>query len=309
MILDFAMATDARSDVRLEFGTRLRDGLEHVGFVRLTEHGIAADLTTDVYAIAEDLFRLTFDVRHRYYDRRLVSQRMIGGRVHEQGAPCESGDTKEMWSVGRRIGPHPFCTPYPPYPWASELANHERCFGRVMELYDRMDAVFRILCVCLAGACDIGVDRLLGSRGPDRSDSLMRLLRYPPGVGANEHRDSGLLTLLLGATSSGLEISDRHGQWEQVAIDDGHLLVTAGLLVETLLNAVLKRRTVEAKEHRVKRNEARDAGWPRMSLPFFGWPDPYHPVGDGRLTWEFLRDDLRTRRRGAGGADHAAVGE
>jgi isopenicillin N synthase-like dioxygenase len=109
------------------------------------------------------------------------------------------------------------------------------------------------------------------------NNSVLRLLHYPP-VGAAEsgairagaHEDINLITLLLGAEESGLELLTRDGDWLPIAPPEGALVVNIGDMLQRLTNHVLPSTT-----HRVRNPSGERAGFSRYSMPFF-----LHPRSD-----------------------------
>ena len=101
-------------------------------------------------------------------------------------------------------------------------------------------------------------------------NSILRLIHYPPipidrdpnSIRAGAHEDINLITLLIDATSSGLELMDRKGNWIPVVTPRGCIIVDAGDMLQNLTNGFYKSTT-----HRVVNpDNSREA---RYSMPFF----------------------------------------
>jgi isopenicillin N synthase-like dioxygenase len=98
----------------------------------------------------------------------------------------------------------------------------------------------------------------------------LRLIHYPPvpadrdpsSIRAGAHEDINLITLLIDATASGLEILDRRNQWVPVVTPKGCIIVDAGDMLQNLTNGFFKSTT-----HRVVNpDNSRER---RYSAPFF----------------------------------------
>ena len=81
---------------------------------------------------------------------------------------------------------------------------------------------------------------------------------------AGAHEDINLITLLLGAEESGLQLLDRNGEWLPVKPPEGAMVVNVGDMLQRLTNNVLPSTT-----HRVVNPPAERSGVSRYSMPFF----------------------------------------
>ena len=126
-------------------------------------------------------------------------------------------------------------------------------------------------------------------------NTLLRILHYPPLTSADDpaaerasaHEDINLITLLPAATTPGLEVLDRDGQWHAVACDPGSIVVNVG----DMLSAATQNYLVSTT-HRVV-NPDQTANISRYSMPFF-----LHARPDVMLTaqlnaGEYLAERLR----------------
>lgn len=129
----------------------------------------------------------------------------------------------------------------------------------------------------------------------DSSNSVMRIIHYPPldgsedpgEVRAAEHEDICMITLICGATSKGLQVKDKAGNWHELTPSADQIAVNAGDMLQQLTNGFYKSTT-----HRVVNPEGEDFSQPRYSLPFFFHPWPEAKIGDGMTAKEFLRQRL-----------------
>ena len=90
--------------------------------------------------------------------------------------------------------------------------------------------------------------------GTDRM-SLVKLIHYPPTpageAGVNAHHDTGFLTLLLQHGVGGLQIQNQDGEWIDVPVDDGSVVVNLGEMLQAMTGNYFV-----ATTHRVVATEA-----------------------------------------------------
>jgi isopenicillin N synthase-like dioxygenase len=106
-------------------------------------------------------------------------------------------------------------------------------------------------------------------------NSIISAIHYPPlsadapknAVRAAAHEDINLITVMVGATSSGLELLDRDGKWLPVMCNEKQLVVDSGDMLSRITNDV-----IPATTHRVVNPD--DASKNRYSMPFFTHPNP-----------------------------------
>ena len=138
----------------------------------------------------------------------------------------------------------------------------------VEDVYQKLEfAALQILEAC---ALYIGEEKNRIRDTAVNGNSILRLIHYPPipadsnpaSIRAGAHEDINLITLLIDATSSGLEILDRNDNWVPVITPKGCIIVDAGDMLQNLTNGFYKSTT-----HRVVNpDNSREA---RYSMPFF----------------------------------------
>jgi isopenicillin N synthase-like dioxygenase len=180
-------------------------------------------------------------------------------------------DLKEFWHVGREP-PEPGMLPNV---WPDRPAGFREAFTALFGEFDRVGAVLldRI-------AHDLGLAEDWFRPVVAGNNSVLRLLHYPPvgaakggAIRAGAHEDINLITLLLGAEESGLELLTRDGRWLPVAPPEGALVVNIGDMLQRLTNHALPSTT-----HRVRNPAGERARFSRYSMPFF-----LHPRSDFRI--------------------------
>jgi isopenicillin N synthase-like dioxygenase len=180
---------------------------------------------------------------------------------------------KEFWHVGRELPPqHPLRAEYADNVWPSEVPElQEAALGLFEQLEMTSDTLLRAL-----GDYFELEDREFFVKACKDGNSILRAIHYPPllpemdqrAVRAAAHEDINMITLLCEATTSGLEILTRDGEWVGIEALKGQIVVDAGDMLSRLTNNV-----IPATTHRVVNPEGSNST--RYSLPFF-----VHPYSD-----------------------------
>ena len=105
--------------------------------------------------------------------------------------------------------------------------------------------------------------------------TLFRLIHYPPLTGlepegamrAAEHEDINLLTLLPAATAEGLQVKDARGNWIDVPINPGWIIVNVGDMLQECSGYYYP-----STSHRVLNPTGEAAKQSRLSMPLFLHP-------------------------------------
>ncbi len=240
--------------------------LKEIGFFALTNHNLSSDLIHDSYAETKKLFALPTEEKLKYELAGLKGQRAYTAFGREHAKNSKAPDLKEFWHVGQEhFPPHKLAGTYPKNVWPSELEHFEAVTRQVFQSLEC--AALKILEAC---ALYLGEDRGRIRDTAVDGNSILRLIHYPPlspdkdpgSIRAGAHEDINLITLLIDATSSGLELMDRNGQWIPVVTPKGCIIVDAGDMLQNLTNGFFKSTT-----HRVVNpDNSREA---RYSMPFF----------------------------------------
>lgn len=257
------------------FSAELYEGLKHYGFIILRDHGIPEELLDKAYALSEQFFSQSAEEKARYYVKGEAYQRgyVPFGREHAKNNPYP--DLKEMWHQGREpSAEHPYVAGYPKNIWPDSPAEYETVFK---QLYTALDAAGQQVLEALT--VGLGLHSNYFSDLASGGNSLLRVLHYPPlgeGVDPNcvraaAHEDINLITLLVAASSSGLELLDRDGSWLPVTGSQNAIIVDAGDMLARITNNV-----IPATTHRVVNPKGPNTA--RYSMPFF-----LHPKSDAVL--------------------------
>lgn len=256
------------------FGREVFAGLQDCGFVVLRDHGIDSTLLQQAYDLMQAFFALPLDTKLQY-DSGSGGARGYTAFGRENAKGYVHADLKEFWHIGQELeDDSPYREEYPPNVWPAELPEFQPVFSC---LYRQLELLGKRVLAALGDAMDLPqgyFDDLVRD-----GNSIHRLLHYPAVAGmdtqhamrAAPHADINLLTLLVGATDSGLELLDRDGQWLPVESGGDDIVLDTGDMMSRLTNDVLP-----STVHRVV-NPAR-ADVSRYSMPFF-----LHPHSAARL--------------------------
>lgn len=253
------------------FAAGIGASFREYGFAVVSDHGIDDALIADAWRLTAEFFALSEGEKRRHLLPGTGGARGYTPFGIETAKGASASDLKEFWHVGRE----------PPEPgmlanvWPEHPSGFRKTFAALFAEFDRVGALIldRI-------ALDLGLAEDWFRPAVAGNNSVLRLLHYPPvesaqgpAIRAGAHEDINLITLLLGAEESGLELLTREGHWLPVAPPEGTLVVNIGDMLQRLTNHVLPSTT-----HRVRNPAGERAGFSRYSMPYF-----LHPRSDFRI--------------------------
>ncbi|KAI4976719.1 hypothetical protein ZWY2020_050326 [Hordeum vulgare] len=251
---------------------KLRSALQTWGLFLAVGHGIEPDLLGEMMAVTREFFNLPLEEKQRYTN-------LVGGkkeyRIEGYGGDMVLSETQVLdwcdrfylvvYPESRRL--HDLWPTRPP----SFRDVLHRYSARCREL---ADAVLREA----AGAAGLPDEGYLADMLDEKAVTYVRLNCYPPCprpdrvLGFRPHSDGGALTVLL-AETAGLQVrrdSDGGGgEWYDVPVVPGALVVNLGDTVEVVSNGVLR-----SPVHRVVASGERE----RVSVAAFYTVDPEREV-------------------------------
>lgn len=245
-------------------------GLVEYGFIVLNPYQFDFDLVDQCYQTFKSFFKLPLETKQKY-NIHDGGKRGYVPRLQEHAKNSKNPDLKEFWHVGREVpAGHQFATEYPNNLWPEEVANFQQ---NTYALYEQLDQTALTMFRSLATALDVPKDYF--EKLTHDGNSILRAIHYPPmtefelpgSVRAAAHEDINLITLLVGATDSGLELLDQDGQWLAVDSTPGQIVVDSGDMLSRIANG-----TIPATTHRVV--NPMDQASDRYSMPFFCHPHP-----------------------------------
>lgn len=288
-----------------KFIKEIGEAYEEIGFVALKGHFLTDELSENLYKEVKNFFALPDTVKKQYEIEGIGGQRGYTSFGKESAKGRTEGDLKEFWHFGQEVVNNDrLKEEYPDNVIVNEVPN----FNKIgMETYKMLEKT--AIYVLRALALYIGLDEFYFDKYVTNGNSILRPIHYPPIVGepkgavrAAAHGDINLITLLMGASASGLEVQNKQGEWIPVTALPEQLVINVGDMLERLTNNKL-RSTI----HRVVNPPKEDWSKPRYSIPFFTHPisemslnclpeciDNEHPkMYDNTTAGEFLNERLR----------------
>lgn len=258
------------------FVNQLGKAYEEIGFVALKNHFLSDNLVEELYKEVRAFFDLSLENKEKYEIEGLAGQRgyISFGKEHAKGK--KEGDLKEFWHFGQEPAEDAGLTEeYPENVQVKELKD----FNHVgMESYRMLEKTG--IFVLRALALYIGVDEHYFDHWASNGNSILRPIHYPPikeepkgAVRAGAHGDINLITLLMGASSGGLQVLRKDGQWIDAIPKEDELVINVGDMLERHTNNKL-RSTI----HRVVNPPKEEWDKPRYSIPFFLHPRSEMPL-------------------------------
>ena len=260
-----------------KFVNEIGTAYENIGFVSLRSHFLDDALVSNLYKEVKAFFALDLAKKKQYEIEGLSGQRgyVSFGKEHAKGK--KEGDLKEFWHFGQEPSEDANLTEvYPENVQVDELPNFN---ATGMQAYRMLEKTG--IYVLRALALYIGVDEFYFDHWASNGNSILRPIHYPPitkepdgAVRAGAHGDINLITLLMGASSGGLQVLRKDGVWIDAIPEEDELVINVGDMLERHTNNKL-RSTI----HRVVNPPKEQWDSPRFSIPFF-----MHPRGDMDLS-------------------------
>jgi len=260
-----------------KFVNEIGTAYENIGFVSLRSHFLDDALVSDLYKEVKAFFALDLAKKKQYEIEGLSGQRgyVSFGKEHAKGK--KEGDLKEFWHFGQEPSEDANLTEvYPENVQVDELPNFN---ATGMQAYRMLEKTG--IYILRALALYIGVDEFYFDHWASNGNSILRPIHYPPitkepegAVRAGAHGDINLITLLMGASSGGLQVLRKDGVWIDAIPEEDELVINVGDMLERHTNNKL-RSTI----HRVVNPPKEQWDSPRFSIPFF-----MHPRGDMDLS-------------------------
>ncbi len=259
-----------------KFVNEIGKAYEEIGFVALKNHFLSDNLVDELYTEVKSFFELPVETKQKYEIEGLAGQRgyISFGKEHAKGK--KEGDLKEFWHFGQEPSEDANLTEeYPENVQVEELENFNKTG---MEAYRMLEKTG--IYVLRALALYIGLDEFYFDHWASNGNSILRPIHYPPiqeepkgAVRAGEHGDINLITLLMGASTGGLQVLRKDGEWIDAIPQEDELVINVGDMLERHTNNKL-RSTI----HRVINPPKEEWGKPRYSIPFFMHPRSEMPL-------------------------------
>jgi isopenicillin N synthase-like dioxygenase len=283
---------DAGPDRAAAFRDQLRQVTHEVGFFYLVGHGIDPVLTDEILTVSRRFFALdehqkleianTRSPQFRGYTR--VGTELTNGDV-DWREQIDIGPERSTVDVGVGVADY----------WRLEGPNlWPSAFPELETVARAWDAALSALALRLLRTWAVALgapEDVFDEAFSDHPFTLIKIVRYPglsdgtEKQGVGEHRDGGVLTLLLVEPDrDGLEV-EHDGGWIEAPPIPGAFVVNIGEMLELATDGYLK-----ATLHRVRSPRV---GTDRVSIPFF-----FNPALDSVVPRLELDPVLRAEARG-----------
>lgn len=272
-VLDLGKFTTGSTQEQLSFANSLGEAYRDIGFVVIKNHEFKEELRLKLYNSIKDFFELPDDIKQKYDGTSSSGQRGYTGKGKEHAAGRKVGDLKEFYHIGKHIpeidSPH-----YQKNIFPSEIKSFE---ADTLETYHTLESIGKKMLSAIA--LHLGLPLNHFDSMVNRGISILRPIHYFPitdakslendAVRAAEHGDINLITLLMGASSEGLQVKNRDGLWIDINTQPGEIVVNVGDMLDRYTNGVLK-----STIHRVINPPNANLDKPRYSIPFFMHANP-----------------------------------
>lgn len=257
---------------------RFAQSLRETGFGVLYNHPIDQKLIDEVYAEWQAFF--LSDYKQDYLFDRAKQDGFFPQTVSEKAIGFDQKDVKEFYHV---------------YPWGR---FPQQLSSKTQELRTQLVALAHTLLnwveeqlpAELAAQLSMPLTQMV----EDSEQTLLRILHYPPlpaalpegAVRAAAHGDINLLTVLVGATTNGLQVQDAAGNWYEVPCDRESIAVNIGDMLQMCTQGYY-RSTI----HRVINPKGAE-NVSRLSMPLFLHPRPEVRLSERYTADSFLKERL-----------------
>lgn len=258
-----------------EFARSLRE----TGFGVLYNHPIDQKLIDEVY---EDWRKFFADeaLKEKYMRDPQKQDGYFPPSISETAVGAKHKDLKEFYHI------------YPDGRFPEELSQ------KSLEMYRQLSELAKTLLVWIEEHLPQDIAQSLSmpltQMIEESPQTLLRIIHYPPlsedipagAVRAAAHGDINLLTALVGATTSGLQVQDTEGNWYDVPCDRESIAVNIGDMLQKCTDGYYK-----STIHRVVNPDANDRS-ARLSMPLFLHPRPEVVLKPGLTADEYLNERL-----------------
>ncbi len=248
--------------------SQLKLALTAHGFFTITDHGIADEVLKSSYTLSKDFFSLHENVKNSYAHPEKAGARGYTPYGKETAVGETTPDLKEFWHHGPMIDDS----------YDSRISENISV-SEIPGFNDQFDILFNQL--NLLGIKVLSAIAVILGKEPNffdawalKGNSILRLIHYPPVndssniLRARAHEDINLITLLVGAEESGLEVQNPEGDWVPIAAKSKSIVCNIGDMMQLVTRSQLK-----STSHRVVDNNVSSSA-SRYSMPFFLHPSP-----------------------------------
>ena len=259
--------TDIQSQ-DIETISALKSALSDHGFFTITDHGIADEVLELSYKFSKDFFDLPEEIKNNYAHPEKAGARGYTPFGKETAVGEETPDLKEFWHHGPLVDSS-FDSRISENIVVEEIDEFNQHFDKLFSQLNLLG-----MKVLSAIALILGKEASFFDRWAIKGNSILRLIHYPPVrdssniLRARAHEDINLITLLVGAEESGLEVQNSNGEWIPIDAKSKSIVCNIGDMMQLVTRSQLK-----STSHRVVDHNS-DSSASRYSMPFFLHPSP-----------------------------------
>jgi isopenicillin N synthase-like dioxygenase len=246
----------------------LTGALSNHGFFTITDHGVPEQLLTDGYTKSKQFFNLPFDQKNQYAHPEMAGARGYTPFGKETALGETVPDLKEFWHHGPQVNES----------FDSRIASNIKV-NEISDFNKGFDELFLALHnlgmeVLKAIALILDKDQNFFIPWVQKGNSVLRLIHYPPvedksnSLRARAHEDINLITLLVGAEESGLEVQNSKGEWIPIEAESKSIVCNIGDMMQLVTRNRLKSTTHRVVDYNSLQPKS------RYSMPFFLHPSP-----------------------------------
>ena len=246
----------------------LSDALENHGFFTVTNHGVNDELLDDSYDLAKKFFNLDNSIKANYSRPEHGGARGYTPFGKETALGEKIPDLKEFWHHGPQVD-GTYDKRIKGNLSVKEIDNFGSHFD---DLFTSMNDLGMGVLSAIANVLDL--DKDFFDNWVLKGNSVLRLIHYPPVSDssnlqrARAHEDINLITLLVGAEESGLEVLSKSGKWIPIESRSKSIVCNIGDMMQLVTRGKLKSTTHRVVEYGEGEPKS------RYSMPFFLHPSP-----------------------------------
>ena len=246
----------------------LSEALSAHGFFTITNHGIKDEILSSSYDLSKKFFDLSDEIKNNYAHPEKAGARGYTPFGKETAVGEETPDLKEFWHHGPLVDSS-FDSRISENIVVEEIDEFNQQFDKLFSQLNLLG-----MKVLSAIALILGKEASFFDRWAIKGNSILRLIHYPPVrdssniLRARAHEDINLITLLVGAEESGLEVQNSNGEWIPIDAKSKSIVCNIGDMMQLVTRSQLK-----STSHRVVDHNS-DSSASRYSMPFFLHPSP-----------------------------------
>ncbi len=262
--ISFELIKDKNADAL----NQLSSAFKNHGFVTLTNHGLDDKLLDQAYEITKKFFALTPNLKQKYARPDTGGARGYTQFGKETALGESVADLKEFWHHGPEIDETYDARIRENLP-VEELEE----FNSVStKLFKELNALG--ISVLQSIALILNKPEDFFDAWVEKGNSVLRMIHYPPVTDkqnllrARAHADINLITLLVGAEESGLEVQHKDGTWIPIEAASKSIVCNIGDMMQLVTRGQLKSTIHRVVDYNTGEPKA------RYSIPFFLHPSP-----------------------------------